>query len=61
MVTKEVYTADDIAKMLDIGRQKAYHILNEQLTADDPEFTVIKFGKLIRVPKEEFDRWLCKR
>jgi len=57
----EVYLAEDIAKILKIGRSKAYefldeiHDLNEE--KKDPPFTVRKIGKLIRVPKHSFDSW----
>ncbi|NBH13639.1 DNA-binding protein [Lachnospiraceae bacterium] len=54
---KQVYDADDIQKLLGIGRSKAYAFLDEAYERQKP-FRVIKIGKLYRVPKEGFDKWL---
>lgn len=54
---KQVYDADDIQKLLSIGRSKAYAFLDEAYERQKP-FRVIKIGKLYRVPKEGFDKWL---
>lgn len=54
---KQVYDADDIQKLLGIGRSKAYAFLDETYERQKP-FRVIKIGKLYRVPKEGFDKWL---
>lgn len=54
---KKVYDADDIQKLLGIGRSKAYAFLDEAYERQKP-FRVIKIGKLYRVPKEGFDKWL---
>ncbi len=54
---KQVYDADDIQKLLGIGRSKAYAFLDEAYESQKP-FRVIKIGKLYRVPKEGFDQWL---
>ena len=56
-VEKKVYDADDIQKLLGIGRSKAYAFLDEAYERQKP-FRVIKIGKLYRVPKEGFDKWL---
>lgn len=56
-VEKKVYDADDIQKLLGIGRSKAYAFLEEVYEKQKP-FRVIKIGKLYRVPKETFDKWL---
>ena len=54
---KKVYDAEDIQKLLGIGRSKAYAFLDEAYENQKP-FRVIKIGKLYRVPKEAFDKWL---
>ena len=42
-ISKKVYEAEDIQKLLGLGRSKTY---------------VIKIGKLYRIPCALFDRWL---
>lgn len=54
---KQVYDAEDIQKLLGIGRSKAYAFLDEAYERQKP-FRVIKIGKLYRIPKEGFDKWL---
>ncbi|MCD8120873.1 MAG: helix-turn-helix domain-containing protein [Clostridiales bacterium] len=54
---KKVYDAEDIQKLLGIGRSKAYSLLEETYEKQEP-FRVIKIGKLLRVPKQSFDHWL---
>ena len=54
---KKVYDAEDIQKLLGIGRSKAYAFLDEAYENQKP-FRVIKIGKLYRVPKEALDKWL---
>nr|WP_303024737.1 helix-turn-helix domain-containing protein [uncultured Blautia sp.] len=54
---KQVYDAEDIQKLLGIGRSKAYTYLEEVYRHQEP-FRVIKIGKLFRVPKQSFDNWL---
>jgi len=54
---KQVYDAEDIQKLLGIGRSTAYAYLNEVYQRQEP-FRVIKIGKLLRVPKQSFDDWL---
>lgn len=54
---KRVYEADDIQKMLKIGKNKVYEFL-EDVYSNTHFFTVIKIGKLYRVPKKSFDEWL---
>ncbi len=56
-VEKQVYDAEDIQKLLGIGRSKAYAFLDETYEKQKP-FRVIRIGRLYRVPKEAFDRWL---
>ncbi len=56
-VEKQVYDVEDIQKLLGIGRSKAYAFLDEAYEKQKP-FRVIRIGRLYRVPKEAFDRWL---
>ena len=48
----KAYTVSDIMKILQIGKNNAYELCNSNT------FNVIKIGKLIRIPKSSFDRWL---
>ena len=54
---QQVYLAEDIQKLLAIGRSKTYDYLDEVYKKQQP-FRVIKIGKLFRVPKHSFDSWL---
>lgn len=56
-VERKVYGAEDLQKILGIGRSKIYVFLNEVYKNKEP-FRVIKIGKNYRIPKESFDRWL---
>ena len=56
-IEKTVYDAEDIQKLLGIGRSKAYTFLDEVYENQKP-FRVVKIGRLYRVPKEAFDKWL---
>lgn len=56
-IEKKVYDAEDIQKLLGIGRSKAYTFLDEVYEKQKP-FRVVKIGRLYRVPKEAFDKWL---
>ena len=56
-IEKKVYDAEDIQKSLGIGRSKAYTFLDEVYENQKP-FRVVKIGRLYRVPKEAFDKWL---
>lgn len=56
-IEKKVYDAEDIQKLLGIGRSKAYTFLDEVYENPKP-FRVVKIGRLYRVPKEAFDKWL---
>lgn len=49
------YTVDEIAKLLGIGRNKAYQLV------DSDEFKVIRLGKSIRVVKSSFHEWLLEK
>ncbi|MCD7885025.1 MAG: helix-turn-helix domain-containing protein [Lachnospiraceae bacterium] len=54
---KKVYQAEEIQKLLGIGRSTTYTFLEEVYEKQEP-FRVIKIGKLFRVPKQSFDNWL---
>ncbi|MCI8345533.1 MAG: helix-turn-helix domain-containing protein [Clostridia bacterium] len=54
---KKVYEAEDIQKILKIGKNKVYDFL-EDVYSNTNFFKVIKIGKLYRVPKKSFDDWL---
>ena len=54
-IEKKVYDAEDIQKLLGIGRSKAYTFLDEVYENQKP-FRVVKIGRLYRVPKEAFDK-----
>ena len=53
----KVYEADDIQKILKIGKNKVYIFL-EDVYSNTHFFKVIKIGKLYRVPKKSFNDWL---
>ncbi len=53
----EVYLAEDIQRMLNLGRSKTYEYLEEVYRTQQP-FRVIKIGKLLRVPRKSFDDFL---
>lgn len=55
---KIVYSLADIQKLLDLGRTKTYNFLEEVYKNKEP-FRVIKIGKLYRIPKDSFDKWLA--
>jgi hypothetical protein len=52
-----VYLAQDIQELLGIGRSYTYKYLEEIYQKQEP-FRVIKVGRLFRVPKRSFDKWL---
>ncbi len=55
---KMVYSVEDIQMILAIGRNNTYALLNKAYKTQKP-FRVLKFGKVIRVPKASFDSWLA--
>ena len=57
-INQQVYFAEDIQKILGIGKSRSYTFLDEVYRQKNPPFKVIKVGKLIRVPKGGFDEWL---
>ena len=51
--TKLVYTVEEIAQMLSISLRSAYNLCNSTT-----EFSVLRVGGSIRIPKDSFDAWL---
>jgi len=56
-ISKKVYEAEDIQKLLGIGRTKVYEFLDEVYHKQEP-FRVIKIGKMYKIPCRPFDKWL---
>ena len=54
---KKVYNVEDIQTMLSLGKNSTYSFLDKVYKEKKP-FRVLKFGKVIRVPKVSFDNWL---
>ena len=57
---KMVYEVEEIQKMLSLGRNSTYKFLDKVYKEQKP-FRVLKFGKVIRVPKASFDSWLAEK
>lgn len=57
-ISQQVYLATDIQRLLSIGKSRSYTFLEDVYRQSNPPFRVLKIGKLYRVPKEGFDRWL---
>lgn len=53
----KVYSPREIQKMLGLGKESVYGFLEEVYMNKKP-FMVIKIGKLYKIPKEPFNRWL---
>ncbi|EAC7182306.1 DNA-binding protein [Listeria monocytogenes] len=49
---KKTYTIDEIAEQLNISLKSAYALTNSNA------FHYVRVGRIIRVSKESFDRWL---
>lgn len=49
---RQVYTVEDIANILGIGRTSAYALVKEG------HFRVVRIGNAIRISKKSFDKWL---
>jgi hypothetical protein len=52
-----VYLAEDVQRALGLGKTKTYEFLRQVYITQQP-FRVIKIGRVFRVPKKSFDRWL---
>ncbi|MEQ7064881.1 MULTISPECIES: helix-turn-helix domain-containing protein [Enterococcus] len=50
--TKETYSINEIAQILDISNKTAYSLVHENL------FRHVRIGKIIRISKKSFDQWL---
>lgn len=57
MPTAKVYSAEDVQQILGIGRSKVYDYLEKVYKQKKP-FRVIKIGRIYRIPKEPFDKWI---
>lgn len=51
---KRTYTVLEVAKILNIGKNKAYTLIK------DANFKVVRIGNSIRISKKSFDDWLDK-
>ena len=51
-VEKRVYTVEEIASILNIGRTSAYLLVKED------HFKIVRIGNVIRISKKSFDEWL---
>ena len=47
-----VYTVQEIAQILGIGRTSAYYLVKEG------HFKIVRIGNAIRISKRSFDQWL---
>lgn len=54
---KKVYEVSDIQKILGLGRSKTYEFLDKVYKSKKP-FNVIKIGKLYKIHKLSFDKWI---
>jgi excisionase family DNA binding protein len=52
---KQVYTVNDIAQILGIGRTLAYKLVHKRY------FKTIRIGNSIRISKSSFDEWFNKQ
>ncbi len=57
-IDQRVYSAEDIQVMLGVKRSAAYNFLTK-VYKDGKPFLVHKIGTMYRVPKDNFDAWLC--
>lgn len=56
-IEKKVYNAEDIQVILGISRSKTYEFL-EMVNKKQNPFRVIKIGRIYRIPKDSFDKWV---
>lgn len=52
---KKTYTVQEIMKILGIGKNSAYQLVQEN------RFKSFRIGSSIRISKESFDRWLNEK
>ena len=48
----ELYTVEDIASILKIGKTKAYKLVNTR------GFPVLRLGNQLRIPSDKFENWI---
>ena len=53
--TKRIYTVEEIAKLLSIGKTTAYALVKEG------HFKIVRIGSAIRISKQSFDEWLDRQ
>lgn len=51
------YTSQEIMEILGIGRTACYEYLDKVMALGEP-FSVLRIGKLYRIPKSSFDAWV---
>ena len=56
-IIKKVYEVSEVQEILGLGRSKTYLFLEEVYKKQQP-FIVIKIGKLYKIPKDSFDKWI---
>lgn len=49
---EEFLTVDDVCKILKIGKNQGYKLVEQ------PDFPKIQIGKLYRIPKSKFEKYL---
>ena len=49
---KKTYTVDEIATLLNISKKSAYMLVKSE------QFNYVRVGRVIRVSKVSFDKWL---
>ena len=49
---KEYITPEQVGKILSLGRNTTYKLI------DRPDFPKIKLGRSIRIPKEDFEKFM---
>ena len=52
VLARRVYTVDEIAEILGIGKNSAYDLIKQG------HFKTVKIGTAIRVSRKSFDLWL---
>lgn len=58
-IEKLVYDAEDIQRILGMSRSKTYNFLNVVAKNKHP-FRVMKIGRLYKIPKDSFDKWISE-
>ena len=53
--TKRIYTVEEIAKLLGIGKTTAYALVKEG------HFKIVRIGSAIRISRQSFDEWLDRQ